>query len=258
MPSKRGYRRRGPRNWSGAAPGAVLVLRRRTLGGCLAPFPDGRGASRSSVAGAFARLAFRPRELLRRASRIVEHRLQFGRVPFDELGVAGEPGRYALRADVRGGAPCGSGGSALDHGPRSGRGPVPDPSPRLVGRRRRRRDAVARHDLVGFSRPGATAAWNAPQGSPSPVPRPSAPSRSRSAALRRPLAPVRLRKAFLRSPRRGRAELHSKASVERPSGEIEERGELVGMFPERVVVRRAVDAILIEPTEEAAVRRSRS
>jgi len=69
---------------------------------------------------------------------------------------------------------------------------------------------------------------------------------------------VRLRKAFLRSPRRGRAELHSKASVERPSGEIEERGELVGMFPERVVVRRAVDAILIEPTEEAAVRRSRS
>ena len=58
-------------------------------------------------------------------------------------------------------------------------------------------------------------------------------------------------------PREHRAKLHSTNPIERLNGEIKRRTDVVGIFPNEAAITRFVGAILMEQSDEWAVRRAR-
>ena len=59
-------------------------------------------------------------------------------------------------------------------------------------------------------------------------------------------------------PAAHRTELHSSNPLKCVDGEIKRRTDVVGIFPDDASVRRLVCAILLEQTDDWAVRRSRT
>jgi transposase-like protein len=51
--------------------------------------------------------------------------------------------------------------------------------------------------------------------------------------------------------------LHSTNSLERLSGEIKRRAEVVGIFPNEAAIVRLVDAIMLEQNDECSVQGAR-
>ena len=63
--------------------------------------------------------------------------------------------------------------------------------------------------------------------------------------------------AYMTFPKEHRAKLHSTNPIERLNGEIKRRTEVVGIFPNDDAIVRLVGAILLEQSDEWAVRRAR-
>lgn len=63
--------------------------------------------------------------------------------------------------------------------------------------------------------------------------------------------------AYMTFPREHRAKLHSTNPIERLNGEIKRRTDVVGIFPNEIAITRLVGAILMEQSDEWAVRRAR-
>jgi transposase-like protein len=63
--------------------------------------------------------------------------------------------------------------------------------------------------------------------------------------------------AYMTFPREHRAKLHSTNPIERLNGEIKRRTDVVGIFPNEAAITRLVGAILMEQSDEWAVRRAR-
>ena len=63
--------------------------------------------------------------------------------------------------------------------------------------------------------------------------------------------------AYMTFPREHRVKLHSTNPIERLNGEIKRRTTVVGIFPNEAAITRLVGAILMEQSEEWAVRRAR-
>jgi putative transposase len=63
--------------------------------------------------------------------------------------------------------------------------------------------------------------------------------------------------AYMTSPPQHRVKLHCTNPLERVSGEIKRRTEVVGIFPIEDAVVRLIGAILLEQNDEWAVQRSR-
>ncbi|GJD61747.1 IS256 family transposase ISMtsp13 [Methylobacterium frigidaeris] len=63
--------------------------------------------------------------------------------------------------------------------------------------------------------------------------------------------------AYMGFPAAHRAKLHSTNPLERLTGEIKRRTEVVGIFPDEPSIRRLVGAILLEQNDEWAVQRCR-
>ena len=62
--------------------------------------------------------------------------------------------------------------------------------------------------------------------------------------------------AYMTFPREHRVQLHSTKPIERVNGEIKRRTEVVGIFPNDDAIIGLVGAILLEQTDEWAVRRA--
>ena len=58
-------------------------------------------------------------------------------------------------------------------------------------------------------------------------------------------------------PQQHRTKLHSANPIERLSGEIKRKADVVGIFPNEAAIRRLVGAILMEETEEWAMQPAR-
>ena len=54
-----------------------------------------------------------------------------------------------------------------------------------------------------------------------------------------------------------RSKLHSTNSLERPSGEIKRRAEIVGILPNEAAIVRLVGAIMLEQNDEWSVQGAR-
>ena len=63
--------------------------------------------------------------------------------------------------------------------------------------------------------------------------------------------------AYMDFPAAHRAKLHSTNPIERLTGEIKRRTEVVGIFPNEAAIARLIGAILLEQNDEWAVQRSR-
>ena len=63
--------------------------------------------------------------------------------------------------------------------------------------------------------------------------------------------------AYMTFPREHRTKLHSTNPIERLNGEIKRRTDVVGIFPNEAAITRLVGAILMEQSDEWAVRRAR-
>ena len=63
--------------------------------------------------------------------------------------------------------------------------------------------------------------------------------------------------ACMTFPQQRRAKLRSANPLERVTGEIKRRTEVVGVFPNEAAIARLVGAILLERNDEWAVQRSR-
>lgn len=63
--------------------------------------------------------------------------------------------------------------------------------------------------------------------------------------------------AYMGFPREHRAKLHSTNPIERLNGEIKRRTDVVGIFPNEAAITRLVGAILMEQSDEWAIRRAR-
>lgn len=63
--------------------------------------------------------------------------------------------------------------------------------------------------------------------------------------------------AYMDFPAAHRAKLHSTNPIERLTGEIKRRTEVVGIFPNEAAITRLIGAILLEQNDEWAVQRSR-
>lgn len=63
--------------------------------------------------------------------------------------------------------------------------------------------------------------------------------------------------AYMTFPREHRAKLHSTNPIERLNGEIKRRTQVVGIFPNEAAITRLVGAILMEQSDEWAVKRAR-
>ena len=63
--------------------------------------------------------------------------------------------------------------------------------------------------------------------------------------------------AYMTFPREHRVKLHSTNPIERLNGEIKRRTTVVGIFPNEAAITRLVGAILMEQSDEWAVRRAR-
>jgi transposase-like protein len=63
--------------------------------------------------------------------------------------------------------------------------------------------------------------------------------------------------AYMTFPREHRAKLHSTNPIERLNGEIKRRTDVVGIFPNEAAITRLIGAILMEQSDEWAVRRAR-
>ena len=63
--------------------------------------------------------------------------------------------------------------------------------------------------------------------------------------------------AYMTFPREHRVKLHSTNPIERLNGEIKRRTTVVGIFPNEAAITRLVGAILMEQSDEWAVRRTR-
>ena len=91
----------------------------------------------------------------------------------------------------------------------------------------------------------------APSGGPSPT-RPKVP---KLAAIMDEAEHVVL--ALMPFPKEHRAKLHSTNPIERLTGEIKRRREVVGIFPNDAAIVRLVGALLLEQNDEWAVQRAR-
>ena len=63
--------------------------------------------------------------------------------------------------------------------------------------------------------------------------------------------------AYMGFPVQHRAKLHSTNPLERLSGEIKRRSDVVGIFPTEAAVSRLIGALLLEQNDEWAVQRAR-
>ena len=63
--------------------------------------------------------------------------------------------------------------------------------------------------------------------------------------------------AYMTFPKEHRAKLHSTNPIERLSGEIKRRTDVVGIFPNDAAITRLVGALLLEQNDEWAVQRAR-
>ena len=61
--------------------------------------------------------------------------------------------------------------------------------------------------------------------------------------------------AFMSYPKEHRAKIHSTNPLERLNGEIKRRTDVVGIFPNKVAIKRLIGAILLEQNDEWAVQR---
>jgi transposase-like protein len=62
---------------------------------------------------------------------------------------------------------------------------------------------------------------------------------------------------YMGFPKEHRAKIHSTNPIERLSGEIKRRTDVVGIFLNEAAIRRLVGAILLEQNDECAVQRGR-
>lgn len=63
--------------------------------------------------------------------------------------------------------------------------------------------------------------------------------------------------AYMTFPKEHRTKLHSTNPIERLNGEIKRRTDVVGIFPNEAAITRLIGAILMEQSDEWAVRRAR-
>jgi transposase-like protein len=63
--------------------------------------------------------------------------------------------------------------------------------------------------------------------------------------------------AYMGFPAQHRVKLHSTNPLERLNGEIKQRSEVVGIFPNEAAVTRLIGALLLEQNDEWAVQRAR-